>query len=68
MNSLQKAYKDIAKQLIPTILFPSDIECKKALEEYLSKHAPHYIDSIDRNNWASKFEDSLLPEVSEILD
>jgi hypothetical protein len=65
---LQNAYKEVAKQLIPTILFPADNEFRKAIEEYLSKHAEHYIDEIGRNNWLSKFEEKILPEVSVIFE
>jgi len=38
------------------------------MEEYLSKNAEHYIDEIEKNNWLSKFNDKILPEVSEILE
>jgi hypothetical protein len=38
------------------------------MEEYLSKHAKHYIDEIGKNNWLSKFNEKVLPEVSEILE
>lgn len=63
---LQKAYKEVAKELIPTILFPSDSECKSAIEEYLARHAGTYIDTLGLNNWISKFEAKILPEVSKI--
>lgn len=65
--SLQQAYKEIAKELIPSNLFPSNKEYRDALEKYLEKHANHYIDSVGMNNWISMFEVKLLPEVCEIL-
>lgn len=65
---LQHAYKEVAKKLIPTILFPSDAEYRKALEEYLSEHAENYINSIGENSWLSKFDEKILPEVSEIIE
>jgi hypothetical protein len=68
MIFLQNAYKVVAKQLIPTILFPSDNEYRTAMEEYLSKHAEDYINEIGKNNWLSKFEEKILPKVSEIFE
>jgi hypothetical protein len=65
---LQRAYKEVSKKLIPTILFPSDTEFRKALEEYLSEHAANYINSIGENNWLSKFDEKILPEVSETFE
>jgi len=47
-------------------LFPTPIEYRKALEEYLSVHAAHFIDSIGNNSWVSLFSDKLLAEVGEI--
>lgn len=38
------------------------------MEAYLSKHAEHYIGEIGKNNWLSKFNEKILPEVSEILE
>jgi len=64
---IQTLYKEVAKQLIPTILFPSDTECREEAEKYLADHAPQYMDSIGQNNWLSKFSEKILPEVSEIL-
>ena len=63
---LQRAYKEVAKKLLPDVLFPTPIEYRKALEEYLSVHAPHFIDSIGNNSWVSLFSDKLLAEVGEI--
>ena len=42
-------------------------EYRKAMEEYLSEHADHFIDNIGKNSWISLFEEKLLPEVSNIL-
>jgi class 3 adenylate cyclase len=64
---LQRAYKEVAKKLLPEILFPSAKEYREALEEYLSEHAEHFIEQIGRNSWVSLFEEKLLPEVSKIL-
>jgi hypothetical protein len=66
--SLQKAYKEVAKELVPAILFPSTAEYRAALEKYLSAHAEHFIESIGRNRWVSLFEEKLLPEVCEIVN
>ena len=52
---MQNAYKEVSKQLLPTVLFLDD-------------HADHFIDNIGRNNWVSLFEEKLLTEVSEILE
>jgi hypothetical protein len=65
---LQNAYKEVSKQLLPTVLFPSTKEYRTALEKYLDDHADHFIDNIGRNSWVSLFEEKLLPEVSEILE
>lgn len=64
---MQNAYKEVSKQLLPTVLFPSTKEYRTALEKYLDDHADHFIDNIGRNSWVSLFEEKLLPEVSEIL-
>ncbi|PKY39090.1 hypothetical protein RhiirA4_452223 [Rhizophagus irregularis] len=53
-------YKNIAKELILTILYSSDIEYQKALETYLSKHADYYIKNIRQNMWIFLFSDKLL--------
>ena len=66
--SLQQAYKDISRELLPNVLFPSTDEYREALEKYLESHALKYIESIRNNNWLSIFEVKLLPEVSEMLD
>ncbi|GBC18999.2 hypothetical protein GLOIN_2v1846469 [Rhizophagus irregularis DAOM 181602=DAOM 197198] len=58
-----RVYKNVAKELIPTSLYPSDIEYRKALETYLSKHAEHYIKNIEQNAWISLFSDKLLAEI-----
>lgn len=65
--SLQSAYKEVSKQLLPTVLFPSTKEYREALEKYLDEHADHFIESIGRNSWISLFEEKLLHEVSKIL-
>jgi hypothetical protein len=65
---LQNAYKEVAKKLLPNILFPSAKEYRLALEEYLSEHAENFIESIGTNSWVSLFEEKLLSEVSEILN
>ena len=66
--SLQQAYKDISRELLPNVLFLSTDEYREALEKYLESHASKYIESIGNNNWLSMFEVKLLPEVSEMLD
>ena len=66
--SLQQAYKDISRELLPNVLFLSTDEYRKALEKYLESHASKYIESIRNNNWLSMFEVKLLPEVSKMLD
>ncbi|UZO25771.1 uncharacterized protein OCT59_018030 [Rhizophagus irregularis] len=65
MNALdgKRVYKNVAKELIPTSLYPLDIEYRKALEIYLSKHAEHYIKNIGQNAWISLFSDKLLAEI-----
>jgi hypothetical protein len=62
---LQGAYKEVSKQLLPTVLFPSTEEYRTTLEKYLKDHADHFINSIGRNGWISLFEEKLLPEVSK---
>jgi len=37
------------------------------MEDYLAKNAPNYINEIGNNNWLSKFDEKILPDVSEIL-
>ncbi|GBC43437.2 hypothetical protein GLOIN_2v1846469 [Rhizophagus irregularis DAOM 181602=DAOM 197198] len=56
-------YKNVAKELIPTSLYHSDIEYRKALETYLSKYAEYYIKNIGQNAWISLFSDKLLAEI-----
>ncbi|EXX54864.1 hypothetical protein RirG_230610 [Rhizophagus irregularis DAOM 197198w] len=58
-----RVYKNVAKELIPTSLYPSNIEYRKALETYLSKYAEHYIKNIGQNAWISLFSDKLLAEI-----
>ena len=65
---MQNAYKEVSKQLLPTVLFPSTKEYHMALEKYLDDHADYFIDNIGRNSWVLLFEEKLLPEVSEILE
>jgi hypothetical protein len=65
---LQRAYKEISKELVPTKLFPSKTEYQTALESYLAEHADHYIGSLGKNGWISLFEEKLLPEVREIIN
>lgn len=65
---MQVAYKEISKELVPSRLFPSDTEYRTALENYLARHASHYIEDLGRNGWISLFEEKLLPEVREIFD
>jgi hypothetical protein len=64
---LQRSYREVSKQLLPGILFPSTKEYRAAMEKYLDEHAEHFIESIGRNSWVSLFEEKLLPEVSKIL-
>ena len=65
---MQNAYKEVSKQLLPTVLFPSTKEYRMALEKYLDDHADYFIDDVGRNSWVLLFEEKLLPEVSEILE
>ncbi|CAG8855663.1 1933_t:CDS:1, partial [Gigaspora margarita] len=51
-----RAYKEVAKQLILTNLFPSTRENHIALESYLSEHAENFISSIGENAWISMFD------------
>jgi hypothetical protein len=46
-------------------LFPTTIEYRTAIENYLSEHAPHFIKTIGDNKWISFFEEKILTEVSE---
>lgn len=62
---MQRAYKEVAKQLLPTVLFPSTKEYRLAMEKYLSDHAEHFIENIGENSWISLFEGKLLAEVSK---
>jgi len=64
---LQCVFKEFAKKLLPTVLFPSIKEYRIALEKYLDDHAEHFIESIGVNSWVSLFEEKLLPEVREIV-
>ncbi|KAF0517620.1 hypothetical protein F8M41_016886 [Gigaspora margarita] len=57
-----RAYKEVAKQLIPTNLFPSTREYRIALESYLSEHAENFISSIGENAWISMFDSKILSE------
>ena len=65
---MQNAYKEVSKQLLPTVLFSLIKEYRMALENYLDDHTDHFIDNVGRNSWVSLFEEKLLPEVSEILE
>lgn len=56
------------KELIPTILFPSDAEYRKVLENYLAEHASHYIENLGRNIWVFIFKLKLLPEICKIVN
>ncbi|GBB97636.1 hypothetical protein RclHR1_03020014 [Rhizophagus clarus] len=51
------------KKLLPDVLFPTHIEYRDALEEYLSVHASHFIESIGRNSWVSLFGDKIFAEI-----
>ncbi|CAG8851793.1 10683_t:CDS:1, partial [Racocetra persica] len=42
------AYKEVAKNLILAILYPSPKEYRIAIERYLSEHADHFIDTIGK--------------------
>lgn len=65
---MQRVYKEVANQLLPTVLFPSTKEYRVALEKYIEDHADHFIESIGRNSWVSLFEEKLLPEVREMIN
>ena len=65
---MQNAYKEVSKQFLPTVLFPSTKEYRMVLEKYLDDHTDHFIDDVGRNSWVSLFEEKLLPEVSETLE
>jgi hypothetical protein len=52
---MQQAYKEVAKELIPTILYPTPKEYRQTLEKYLAENAEGYIDNVGRNTWISIF-------------
>ena len=52
---MQQVYKEVAKELIPMILFPTSKEYRQTLEKYLAENAEGYIDSVGRNTWISMF-------------
>ena len=52
---MQQAYKEVAKELIPTILFPTSKEYRQTLEKYLVENAKGYIDNVGHNTWISMF-------------
>ena len=64
---MQNAYKEVSKQLLPTVLFPSTKEYRMALEKYLDDHTDHFIDDVGRNSWVSLFEEKLLSKILELL-
>ena len=53
--STKVAYREIAKELLPLKLYPTPKEYRQVLEEYLLKHAKHYIDTISQNSWINLF-------------
>ncbi|CAG8811112.1 3053_t:CDS:2, partial [Gigaspora rosea] len=57
-----RAYKEVAKKLISTNLFPSTREYRIALESCLSEHAENFISSIGENAWISMFDSKILSE------
>src|SRR6266487_3437403 len=61
--SVQIAYKEIAKELLPTNLYPTPAEYHYALEIYLEQNAQDFISTIGRNSWISLFTEKLLPEI-----
>jgi len=61
--SVQIAYKDIAKELLPMNLYSTPAEYRQALEVYLEHNAQNFISTIGRNSWISLFTEKLLPEV-----
>jgi hypothetical protein len=60
---MQIAYREVAKELIPTNLYPNSREYRDALEGYLAEHADQYIETIGQFTWISTFQEKLLPEV-----
>ncbi|GBB95827.1 hypothetical protein RclHR1_02620018 [Rhizophagus clarus] len=62
-DSSHRAYKEVVKKLLPDVLFPTHIEYRDALEEYLSVYASHFIESIGRNSWVSLFGDKIFAEI-----
>ena len=61
--SIQIAYRDVAKKLLPVNLYPNPREYRAALEKYLSEHAEDFIDTIGQFSWISLFDEKLLSEV-----
>jgi hypothetical protein len=61
--SIQIAYRDVAKKLLPVNLYPNPREYREALEKYLSEHAEDFIDTIGQFSWISLFNEKLLSEV-----
>jgi len=64
---MQQAYKEIAKELIPTILFPTFKEYRQMLEKYLAENAKGYIDSVGHNTWTSMFTEQYNYQVRRKL-
>jgi len=52
---MQQVYKEVAKELIPMILFPTSKEYRQTLEKYLAENIQGYIDSVGCNTWTSMF-------------
>ena len=64
---MQNAYKEVSKQLLPTVLFPSTKKYRMVLEKYLDNHTDHFIDDVGRNSWVSLFEETEVSEILELL-
>jgi len=61
--SVQVAYREIAKEFLPTNLYSTLTEYRQALEKYLEERAEDFIDTISKHAWIFLFTEKLLPEV-----
>ena len=64
---MQRTSKEVAKQLLLTVLFSLIKEYQIALEKYFDNYVEHFIESIGVNSWVFLFKEKLLPEVREIV-
>lgn len=60
---IQVAYREVAKEMLPSNLYPTPTEYRQAVEKYLAENAEHYIESIGHNAWISLFTQKIHNEV-----